>query len=97
MQTLFSQTCARDGKAAVESSFERVILPLKDLECVVSLVIRSVRSRATESDIAGVLEPYSDHRIASVKERRGFTGHCSFQFSADDLQSTRPGITGSFS
>ena len=97
MQTLFSQTCGRDGKAAAEESFERVILPLRDLESVVSLVMRSVRSRATESDIASVLEPYSDHRIASVKERRGFTGHCSFQFSTSDLQSTRPEIIGSFS
>jgi len=94
---LFSQTCARDGKAAVEESFGRVILPLRDLQSVVSLVMKSVRSRATETDIAGVLEPYSDHRIASVKERMGFTGHCSFQFSASDLQSTRPEITGSFS
>jgi len=97
MQTLFSQTGARGEKASVESGFERVILPLKDLESVVSLVMRCVRSRVSESDIAGVLEPYGDHRLASVKERRGFTGHCSFQFSANDLQSTRPEITGSFS
>jgi hypothetical protein len=97
MQTLFNQNASRDGKAAVESNFERVILPLRDLESVVSLVMRSVRSRAGESDIAGILEPYGDHRIASVKERRGFVGHCSFQFSASDLQSTRPEITGSFS
>lgn len=97
MQTLFSQNCARIEKASVVESFERVILPLCDLESIVSLVMKSVRSRASESDIAQVLEPYSDHRIASVKERRGFVGHCSFQFSASDQQSTRPGITGSFS
>jgi hypothetical protein len=96
MQTLFSQNASREGKAGVESNFERVILPLRDLECIVSLVMKSVRMRATENDIASVLEPYADHRLASVKERRGFVGHCSFQFSASDLQSTRPGITGSF-
>jgi hypothetical protein len=96
MQTLFNQSVTRNGKAGLEESFEKVLLPMRDLESVFNLVMRCVKSRMTENDIASVLEPYADHRLASVKERRGFVGHCSFKFEASDLQSTRPGITGTF-